>query len=70
MVTEVLNRCIKERGIPISELARRTSLDAELLRRSLAGTRNLRADEFVVLCHELMLNTEDFISGCTPQGVA
>lgn len=62
MVTEVLNRRIKERGIPISELARRTNLDAELLRRSLAGTRNLRADEFVVLCHELMLDTNDFIS--------
>ena len=69
-VIDVLNRRIKDRGIPVSELARRTSLDAELLRRSLAGTRNLRADEFVILCHELMLDTSDFIPENTPQVVA
>jgi len=67
MVTDVLNQRIKERGIPVSELARRTNLDAELLRRSLAGTRNLRADEFVALCHELMLDTCDFVSSAAVQ---
>ncbi len=68
MVIEVLNQRIKERGIPMSELARRTNLDAELLRRSLAGTRNLKADEFVFLCHELALDTRDFIAEAKPQG--
>lgn len=67
MVIDVLNKRIKERGIPTSELARRTGLDSELLRRSLAGTRNLRADEFVRLCHELSLDTKDFVE---PQAVA
>lgn len=62
MVTDILNARITERGISISELARRTHLNAELLRRSLAGTRNLRADEFVNLCHELDLDTSDFIA--------
>lgn len=69
MVIDVLNERIKDRGIPTSELARRVGLDAELLRRSLAGTRNLKADEFVELCHELSLNTSDFIPEQNPQGV-
>ena len=67
MVIEVLNKRIKERGITTSELARRTDLDPELLRRSLAGTRRLLADEFVRLCSELNLDTSDFL---TPQVVA
>ena len=70
MVIDVLNDRIRERGIPTSELARRTGLNSELLRRSLSGSRNLRADEFVSLCHELDLDTSDFISERTPQGVA
>ena len=70
MVIEVLNRHVKERGIPTSELARRVGLDPELLRRSLAGTRNLRADEFLCLCQELNLDTSDFVTESTPQGVA
>lgn len=69
MVIEVLNRNIKDRGIPVSELARRTSLDPELLRRSLAGQRRLRADEFVRLCLELKLDTKDFVAD-VPQGQA
>ncbi len=60
MVIEVLNHKIKDRGIPVRELARRTGLDPELLRRSLAGQRKLRADEFVRLCWELGLDTQDF----------
>ena len=68
MVIDILNERINERGIPTSELARRVGLNAELLRRSLAGTRNLRADEFVCLCHELNLDTADFID-CIPETV-
>lgn len=70
MVIDVLNRCVKERGIPTSELARRVGLDPELLRRSLAGTRNLRADEFLCLCRELKLDTSDFLGESAPRGVA
>lgn len=60
MVIDVLNEKINERGIPVSELARRVGLDPELLRRSLAGSRNLKAEEFVNLCHELKLGIGDF----------
>ena len=62
-VTSVLNQRIKERGIPVSELARRIGMDNELLRRSLAGTRGIKADEFVGLCHELALDIDDFALG-------
>ena len=60
MVIDVLNEKINERGIPVSELARRVGLDPELLRRSLAGSRNLKAEEFVNLCHELKLGISAF----------
>ena len=59
-IENVLNQRIKERGITISELARRVGMDNELLRRSLAGTRGIKADEFVGICHELSLDIEDF----------
>ena len=60
MVIDVLNDKIRERGIPSAELARRAGIEPELLRRSLAGSRKLTADEFVRVCHELSLDTPDF----------
>lgn len=65
-IINVLNERIKERGITVSELARRVGMSDELLRRSLAGTRNVKADEFIELCRELSLDIEDF----TPREVA
>ncbi len=65
-IIKVLKRRIEERGISISELARRVGMNDEMLRRCLAGNRNVRADEFVGLCHELALDIDDF----TPQAVA
>lgn len=59
-VIDVLNHRINERGIPVSELSRRIGMNDELLRRSLTGGRNLKATEFVGLCHELDLDIEDF----------
>lgn len=59
-VIDVLNHRINERGIPVSELSRRIGMNDELLRRSLTGSRNLKATEFVGLCHELDLDIEDF----------
>jgi len=35
-------------------------MNDELLRRSLNGTRTLKATEFVSVCHELALDIEDF----------
>ena len=65
-IISVLNKRIKERGITISELSRRVGMSDEMLRRSLAGTRNVKADEFIGLCRELSLDIEDF----TPRVVA
>ena len=41
-IISVLNSRIKERGISVSELSRRVGMNDEMLRRSLAGTRNDR----------------------------
>lgn len=57
---EVVRQRVEQRGIPNAELARRTHINSELLRRSLMGERNLRADEFVSLCNELDLSLADF----------
>ena len=59
-VTDVLNQRITQRGISVSELSRRVHMNDELLRRSLNGTRSLKATEFVAVCHELGLDIEDF----------
>lgn len=59
-VVDVLNKRISQRGISISELSRRVKMNDELLRRSLNGTRSLKATEFVSVCHELDLDIEDF----------
>jgi len=59
-VITVLNKKISERGITVSELSRRVGMNDELLRRSLAGTRNVKADEFIKLCRELSLDIDDF----------
>lgn len=64
--TKVLNKRIKERGITIRELSRRVGMNDELLRRSLAGTRGIRADEFISLCKELSLDIEDFSASRSP----
>jgi len=61
-VTTVLNEEISKRGIPVSELSRRVGMNDESLRRGLAGNRNIRADEFVRLCHELKLDVNDFLT--------
>lgn len=59
-IINVLNNRIKERGISVSELSRRVGMNDEMLRRSLAGSRNVKADEFIGLCRELSLDIEDF----------
>lgn len=59
-IAEVLNERISDRGIPISELGRRTNIDHQLLRRSLRGIRPLRAEELVSLSRELNLTMSDF----------
>lgn len=57
---EVIDKRVQERGISNAELSRRTGIDNELLRRSLAGNRRIAADEFVVLCRELNLDIDCF----------
>lgn len=60
-VSQVLNDRINERGITVSELSRRVGMNDEALRRSIAGYRNLKADEFIQICHVMDLNINDFL---------
>lgn len=57
---QVVAQRVEEIGITKAELARRIGIDDELLRRSLAGTRKIGADEFICLCKELRLRLSDF----------
>lgn len=57
---EIIDAAVQKRGITVAELARRTEINQELLRRSLIGDRKINADEFVSLCRELNLGIENF----------
>ena len=59
-IPKVLNERIADRGITVAELARRVGMNDELLRRSLAGIRGIKADEFINICRELGLDIENF----------
>lgn len=53
---------VKERGISIAELARRTGINDDRLRRVLKGKRTMKASEFISLCLELEISISDFHS--------
>lgn len=57
---EIIANKVYRVGITNAELARRAKIDQELLRRSLIGERNLKADEFISLCVQLDLGIKDF----------
>lgn len=57
---EVIAARVNRVGISIAELARRTDIHPELLRRSLNGERVIKADELIRLCVELELSLADF----------
>lgn len=59
-VNEVISNRVKQRGISCAELARRTNMHKEVLRRCLHGKRAIRADELLKLCAELDMSMSDF----------
>lgn len=61
-INQIIGEKRKQRGIPVSELSKRTGISYEALRVSLAGNRKLNASEFVALCKELELTLDDFDS--------
>lgn len=60
-ICEVLERRRKERGISCAELARRVGWNGKCLNNALHRRQGIKADKFVLLCHELGLEVEDFI---------
>ena len=59
-VAERMMRGMKEMGLSITDLSRESGIGFELVRRSLHGTREIKAQEFIQLCRVLDLTLEDF----------
>ena len=59
-VSKVISSKAERRGISCAELARRTGMNKEVLRRCLRGKRAIRADELLRLCSELEMSMSDF----------
>lgn len=57
---EIIGETVAERGMPVSELARRVGMGKELMRRCLNGERKIAADEFISICGVLDLELSDF----------
>ena len=56
----VINKKIDERGITMTNTAKRAGISPDLLYRTLDGKRKLKADELISLCQVLDLTLADF----------
>ncbi len=56
----VINNRIKERGVTLAFVSEQVHMNANLLEKTLNGSRNMKADELVNLCQALDLTLEDF----------
>lgn len=59
-VVSVISERIKERGVTLVFVSKQADMKTDLLSKTLNGTRNMKADEFVKLCQVLDLTLEDF----------
>jgi len=66
-VMEVINDRIRARGVTLVFVSKQANMKPDLLSKTLAGHRKMKADEFVSLCQVLDLTLEDFK---TPQQAA
>lgn len=59
-VISVIKDRIKERGVTLVFVSKQAHMKTDLLSKTLNGNRNMKANEFVNLCHVLDLTLEDF----------
>ena len=59
-IVEKIESTIKERGLTQKYVSGQAHMNPDLLSKSLNGSRNLKADEFVMLCRVLNLTLDDF----------
>lgn len=59
-VTTIIGNRIKERGVTLVFISRKIQMNPDILSKTLKGTRNLKADEFVRICRILDLTLDDF----------
>lgn len=57
---EIIKRKITDNGIKQTFVAEKAGMSRELLRRSLDGTRTMKADEFIKICRTLSMDLKDF----------
>ncbi len=53
---QMIDRAIKERGMTLRAVSKKTGISYSRLQPSMRGRRALRADEFLCLCAVLELN--------------
>lgn len=61
-INENLGLKRQERGISIAELARRIGIDKKRLWYVLNGQREMRVDEFLMLCVALRIDPRSFVT--------
>ena len=61
-VIDTINSRIRDRGMTITTVARRSEMSVDLLSKSLRGKRRLKAEELVAICMVLGLTVDDFES--------
>ena len=61
-VIDTISSRIRDRGMTITTVARRSEMSVDLLSKSLRGKRRLKAEELVAKCMVLGLTVDDFES--------
>lgn len=69
-IEERISAEVKASGITIAAISRKTGIEKGRLYPSLAGHRELRADEFLLLCQLLKLDPWDVAGGMTESAQA
>lgn len=60
-VAKTLGETVRNRGVMISFISRKTGISVDALSKSFAGQRRLSADEMILICNALGLDVHDLI---------
>ena len=59
-ITQAVSAFIKDKGIQVSTISRKTGISRDILHNSFSGKRKLRADEYLAVCDFLEKDPKDF----------
>lgn len=60
-VAKTLSETVRNRGIMMSFISRKTGISSDALSRSFSGQRKLSADEMILICNAIGLDVHDLI---------